>query len=318
VEEIQASFEEAQTERLLVRPKVDQEQAVAALRGSSGGWNLIFVGLVGVMHQFTVRKKDGSFSEPAYQLANTLSSLASHAENLVIVYASTKKEVLESLFGASQDLVLIAECGAYVKDNGIWSCRVGPEDVKFMDAVASTMAAFSDGTPGASVERKEFSITWFYPKTQREYGAVQSKDLTVHLWAGPLLTAPAEIFSGPGYVEVRHTALNAATEIDRILKLRGGHVAFAVCIGDFVAKDEEIYNVISNACAESGSLHSCFTCTVGKRVTRGSYRLQDSHDATFFLAKISWASMVRRKSSLDSPSSFSLADELRESLHKTL
>mmetsp|Transcript_38237 Transcript_38237/g.83564 ORF Transcript_38237/g.83564 Transcript_38237/m.83564 type:complete len:224 (+) Transcript_38237:2-673(+) len=99
----------------------------------------------------------------------------------------------------------------------------------------------------------------------------------MQLWAGPLLSAPAETVVGPNFVEVRPSECSSASQLQTILNRLGIHPGrssstvsedgsysedkppsysdeeaedaphaydFVVCIGDFILRDEDIFQVV--------------------------------------------------------------------------
>merc|ERR1711920_1204876 len=115
------------------------------------------------------------------------------------------------------------------------------------------MEYFAARTPGSNVVEMDSSVSWHYQKTQGDHAAIQSKDLLIHLWVGPLLSAPAEVVVGTDSVSVRPTGVSKASGLERVLQQiccddetrtvsdewQGN--TMVICIGDYIARDEDIF-----------------------------------------------------------------------------
>ena len=305
LQEIKESMEAAETETLLVRPWLNQSVLIDLAREQNRGRLLVVVGLVGVLSRLVQKGNSGCFSEASMSLANSLSTLACDQETDVIVFTQSGKECPTLLFPGN--IGILAESGAVARDfEGNWNTLVD-FDVSWMSAVEKIMRVFADRNPGSFVERNNYSLIWSYPKNQQDFGSIQAKDLMIHLWAGPLLAAPAEVLNGPNFVLVRPAHLNCAEKLEKLLKTKSADNSYnmAVCVGDFLSKDEDIYSFVSRAVSGEtsaistprGSIDSTnnrvFNCTLGKKASRASFAVKDSNDAIFLIAKMAWATSRR-------------------------
>merc|ERR1719189_2626453 len=87
-----------------------------------------------------------------------------------------------------------------------------------MQPVRDIMEYFAARTPGSNVVETSSSVTWHYQKTQGDHAAIQSKDLLIHLWAGPLVSAPAEVIVENDSVSVRPTGVGKASQIEKVVQ----------------------------------------------------------------------------------------------------
>merc|ERR1719323_2966041 len=131
-----------------------------------------------------------------------------------------------------------------------------------MQPVRDIMEYFAARTPGSNVVETSSSVIWYYQKTQGDHAAIQSKDLLIHLWAGPLLSAPAEVVVEKDCVNVRPTGIGKAQQLERILAMIYGDdrpVSFldgdtlVLCIGDFIMRDEDIFVTLQKFFEPEGS-----------------------------------------------------------------
>lgn len=122
-----------------------------------------------------------------------------------------------------------------------------------------TMQYFTARTPGSRVVETRTSVVWQYGKkgSVTDHSALQSKDLLIHLWAGPLLSAPAEVSVEHDCVCVRPTGLSNSAQLEKTLQkicCKEGeerpsaawrHSRTCVtCIGDFFVRDEDLYTTV--------------------------------------------------------------------------
>jgi hypothetical protein len=136
-------------------------------------------------------------------------------------------------------------------------------DTSWMEEVERIMVYFKDRTPGSFIVRTTTTICWYYSKALNDYGAIQSKVLLIHLWAGPLRSAPAEVNFTPGKVEVRPTGLTVDTQTELFLRERcvesdseWKSFDMAIVLGDFPLKDEELYTTVQRHLETTRSEHS--------------------------------------------------------------
>jgi len=150
----------------------------------------------------------------------------------------------------------------------------------------------------------ETSVSWVYQNTQRDHGAIQARDLLIHLWAGPLVASGADVVVGTQSVEVRHGEVSKASALDKILatiipsesSVLPSERLF-LCIGNFLMRDEDVFTTIHKYASgletpasegpKSTTASSHFCATVGRKNSRAQYHAFDAQDVGFLLAKLS-------------------------------
>ncbi|KAF4708279.1 hypothetical protein FOZ62_026682, partial [Perkinsus olseni] len=175
-------------------------------------------------------------------LMASLGRLASDKNTVMVVTTSHSKQILERLLG-HLPIYLLPENGciyrtpegewkyadalgcscATAEDNSLAEVEEGTEstagissprsraasssadtsDHGWMNGVEEVLRYFQERTPGSYIDRTEFSLKWFFDNTQTDFGAPQTRDLMIQLWAGPLANAEAEIVVGNRYIEIR-------------------------------------------------------------------------------------------------------------------
>eukprot|EP00439_Symbiodinium_sp_Y106_P022276 s1471_g2.t1 len=178
--------------------------------------------------------------------------LAEEPNTHVIVMSSLEQDLLSQAIG-NIPCWIIAEGGVcYREPDGTWS-NMELLDKEWLGPAKEIMEYFAARTPGSRVIETMSSVSWHYQKTQGDHAAIQSKDLLIHLWAGPLLSAPAEVVVGNDEVSVRPTGVSKASQLEKILQkicCEEGAVtpqrlwlrdALILCISDLITKDEDVY-----------------------------------------------------------------------------
>jgi len=260
LEELQTTERELESERLQIPPQLDHDKPVAALRKS--GRRIIILGFAGTLvpHKSRLITKIHSKLPPV--LLGNLQVLAEDPATELIIVSGLARDSLEQTLG-SVPCWLIAEGGiCYREPNSTeWVSSVEQKDediVEWMAPVKEIMEYFTARTPGSNVIEMEHSVSWLYQNTQGDHAAIQSKDLLVHLWAGPLLSAPAEVVVEKDCVTVRPTGIGQALQLEKLLHqicveeapglpnkwFKGD--TLVVCLGDFLMRDEDIFATVKN------------------------------------------------------------------------
>eukprot|EP00392_Amoebophrya_sp_AT5.2_P006745 g6757.t1 len=143
---------------------------------------------------------------------HSLEILSNAGDVDIVVMSSVSQQALEHALGSLPNLWLVAEGGVKWRParSNEWCSVLEEIDTDWLPAVEDIIEYFADRTPGSVVHKTACSISWsLAPGLQLEkggqvnHGSIQSKDLLIHLWAGPLLSTPAEVLVGSSSVEVR-------------------------------------------------------------------------------------------------------------------
>mmetsp|Transcript_55895 Transcript_55895/g.120932 ORF Transcript_55895/g.120932 Transcript_55895/m.120932 type:complete len:1035 (-) Transcript_55895:3-3107(-) len=251
LEELQTAATDCETERLHIPPRLDHEQCVQAMRKASR--RLIVLGYCG-----TLLPQDAQINPqvaqglPPTTMAN-LQVLCNDPTTKVVVVTGFDRYTMAKAVGSLHCWV-IAEGGFCFSEPGCKNWHtVEQRDTEWMGPVKEIMQYFAARTPGSRVVESEAAVAWQYNKTQGDHAAIQSKELLIHLWAGPLLCAPAEINVEQESVVVRASGVSLALQLERMLHelcceegsdrpmswMHGE--AFVLCIGDFTLRNEDVF-----------------------------------------------------------------------------
>ena len=249
LDEILSAERDCEDERLQIPPPLDHENAVAAMRNSS---KRIFVfGFSGTLlpRKSKIQAKILPKLNPV--LSANLKVLAEEPNTHVIIMSSLEQDLLSQAIG-NLPCWIIAEGGVcYREPDGTWS-NMELLDKEWLAPAKEIMEYFAARTPGSRVIETMSSVSWHYQKTQGDHAAIQSKELMIHLWAGPLLSAPAEVVVGNDEVSVRPTGVSKASQLEKIVQRicceDGGTTspkwlsdAVVLCMSDLITKDEDVY-----------------------------------------------------------------------------
>eukprot|EP00742_Colponemidia_sp_Colp-10_P008523 GILJ01009236.1.p1 GENE.GILJ01009236.1~~GILJ01009236.1.p1 ORF type:complete len:841 (-),score=141.00 GILJ01009236.1:472-2994(-) len=209
---------------------------------------LIVLGLIGTIAPIAARRRSLRVKR---SVVESISTLCSDPNNTVLVMSSFGRDLVEHAVGHLSNVWLAAESGFCYKqggNNNEWKSLIDNVDLGWMDGVAEVFQYFVERTPGSYVERTNTSLSWHYKDAIPDFGAVQAKDLLVHLWAGPLTNAPAEVVVGAFSVEVRPANVSKAAVLERLTSTEFGSINtfdFALCMGNFLWKDEDVFAFLS-------------------------------------------------------------------------
>eukprot|EP00916_Digyalum_oweni_P026686 GHVL01043811.1.p1 GENE.GHVL01043811.1~~GHVL01043811.1.p1 ORF type:complete len:508 (+),score=112.00 GHVL01043811.1:1682-3205(+) len=253
--ELREAMLDEEAERISIPPGLNHEFVSNSFKKAPH--RILVLGLRGTLLPFTLYGMDADmFSDTTRRLSNlneiSLTALSNDPSTRVIILSSSSKEVMDRIVGHIPNLWISAESGYANRRPGHteWDIEQSEVDLTWMEAVEEIFTYFVQRTPGSFVHRTETSVSWHYQNTHRDHGSIQARDLLIHLWAGPLFTAPAEVIVGSQSVEVRPVAYCKAASLEKILKeplINAGispKSTFTMCIGNFLHRDEDIFGVI--------------------------------------------------------------------------
>ncbi|XP_022720951.1 alpha,alpha-trehalose-phosphate synthase [UDP-forming] 1-like [Durio zibethinus] len=181
-------------------------------------------------------------------LQEPLKKLCDDPKTTIVVLSGSDRSVLDDNFG-DYNLWLAAENGMFLRvTKGDWMTTM-PENLnmEWVDSVKHVFEYFTERTPRSHFELRETSVIWNYKYADVEFGRLQARDLLQHLWTGPISNASLDVVQGSRSVEVRSVGVTKGAAIDRILgeivhnKGMKEPIDYVLCIGHFLAKDEDIY-----------------------------------------------------------------------------
>ncbi|WJX47337.1 Trehalose-6-P synthase/phosphatase complex synthase subunit [Trifolium repens] len=181
-------------------------------------------------------------------LKEPLKKLSEDPKTTIVVLSGSGRAVLDKNFG-EYNMWLAAENGMFLRLTSSEWMTTMPENLNmdWVDSVKHVFEYFTERTPRSHFELRETSIIWNYKYADVEFGRLQARDLLQHLWTGPISNASLDVFQGGRSVEVRAVGVSKGAAIDRILgeivhnKGMKEPIDYVLCIGHFLAKDEDVY-----------------------------------------------------------------------------
>lgn len=253
LDELLTAKSECENERLQIPPQLDHDKPVSCMR--KAGRRLIILGFSGTLMPHLTRFHSKIFPKLPDVLLSNLQFIAEDSNTYLIVISSLPREALAVTL-AGIPCWIIAEGGVCYREpnSADWHSSVEQRDTEWLAPVKEIMEYFAARTPGSNVLEMESSVSWLYAKTQGDHAAIQSKDLLIHLWAGPLLSAPAEVVIEQDGVNVKPTGVGKALQLERLLQQicydDDGEKAskrwfsgntLVLCVGDFLMRDEDVF-----------------------------------------------------------------------------
>jgi trehalose 6-phosphate synthase/phosphatase len=206
--------------------------------------------------------RDPSLAVPDEELRALLAALAARPRTRVHLVSGRAREPLVEWFGRL-NIGLHAEHGFWSRADPRSDWMAAAEMPGEWKAKArSILDAFSDRTPGAFVEEKTASLAWHYRSADPEFGALQGKELRLHL-ATAFANAPVEVTVGEKVVEVRPHGVSKAAVVRLALAAASGGTVIAV--GDD-RSDEEMFAAVPE---------DAITVHVGRGASIAKFRVPD-------------------------------------------
>jgi trehalose 6-phosphate synthase/phosphatase len=134
--------------------------------------------------------------------------------------------------------------------------------------------AFSERTPGAFVEEKTASLAWHYRAADPEFGALQAKELRLHL-ATAFANAPVEVILGEKIVEVRPHGVSKAAVV-RLVQSGTPTRGVVLAMGDD-RTDEDMFAALPE---------DALTVHVGRGASVAKYRVPNPEAARAVLRAV--------------------------------
>ncbi|HYG67275.1 MAG TPA: bifunctional alpha,alpha-trehalose-phosphate synthase (UDP-forming)/trehalose-phosphatase, partial [Anaeromyxobacteraceae bacterium] len=210
---------------------------------------------------------------PDAPLLELLLRLVGRTATDVHVVSGRKRETLERWLGRLP-VALHAEHGLWSRPaGGAWHAAELPP-APWREGVLAILREFADRTPGSLVEEKTVGLAWHFRAADPEYGAVQAKELSLHL-STMLSNVPVELLPGDKVLEVRPHGIHKGRIVGEVLAAEPPGT-LALAIGDD-RTDEDMFAALPEGAI---SVH------VGPAPSRAAVRIADVAAVRALLAAI--------------------------------
>ncbi|MGI9027901.1 MAG: bifunctional alpha,alpha-trehalose-phosphate synthase (UDP-forming)/trehalose-phosphatase [Candidatus Saccharimonadales bacterium] len=218
---------------------------------------LVILDYDGTLHEM-IASQEPRHSAPSIPLRRLLRKLADQPGTKVCIMSGRPRKVLETWFGDT-DLALVAEHGAWVKDKGEWS-QAQFSFQKYKKPLMVILKRFSERTPGATIEEKEFGLVWHYRNVVPELAHGRADSLT-HELNQAIARTDLGVYRGHKIIEIKPRSINKGSACLEILAMHPAD--FIIAIGDDYT-DEAMFE---------GFPEEAFTIKVGLGKTYASYQV---------------------------------------------
>lgn len=218
---------------------------------------LILLDYDGTLKSF-VNSPKKSLAYPTPRVRKVIKKLTSDKKNQIIVVSGRPKSSLNAFF-EERGLGLVAEHGGWVLDAGSWVKR-NLKPKKWKKPIKEMLNQYSERTPGAVVEEKDFSVVWHYRNVSPDLAYVRNEEIKMNL-RDLLNEYDVDIFEGAKVLEVKPANMHKGAIVSELLSQKKWD--YILCIGDDYT-DEDMFRALPDY---------AYTIHVGNQDTRARYKI---------------------------------------------
>jgi trehalose 6-phosphate synthase/phosphatase len=247
------------------------DQRLTALHSLKGSSRVLLLDYDGTLVPFTKSPEQAAPDKPLLEL---LSALARAPETELHMVSGRSKEMLERWF-SHLPIHLHAEHGLWSRflPDGEWRLN---QEIKsgWKEKVLGILQRFTVRTPGSFIEEKSASLTWHFRASDVEFGALQARELRLHLLE-VFSNTPIEVLHGERIVEIRQQGVHKGIIVQSLLS-KINPTTRILAMGDD-RTDEDMF-----AALPPGSI----AVHVGPRPSRAAIRVADYTDTRALLRSL--------------------------------
>lgn len=227
---------------------------------------LLFLDYDGTLVGF---KPDIEQAKPDEQLYDLLKKLSSDPFNDIVIVSGRDCKSLENWFG-HLNLNMIAEHGAWTRTKDVGWENIPTLTSAWKKEFIPVLETFTDRTPGAFIEEKDFSLVWHFRKAEEELGELRKGEL-LNTLRYLVEDKGLQLLPGNKVVEVKSVDINKGKSALKVLKDK--EYDFIMAIGDDHT-DEDIFKALPE---------EAFTIKVGTYISAAKYYLNNYVDVRHLL-----------------------------------
>ncbi|NCU37893.1 bifunctional alpha,alpha-trehalose-phosphate synthase (UDP-forming)/trehalose-phosphatase [Candidatus Saccharibacteria bacterium] len=195
--------------------------------------------------------------KPTPKLKTQLRRLTSQPNTHVCIISGRPRAILDTWFRDIPSLILVAEHGAWIRDDKGWQQSASHTD---MTEVRELMRNYASRTPGAIVENKDFATVWHYRLVSPELAYIRNADLLRQI---KHLVNDTElgVYNGNKIIEVKPKSIHKGEVATQLAQKFPG--SFVLCAGDDYT-DEHMFKAMP---------HEAHTVKVGLGNTHAKYQV---------------------------------------------
>lgn len=209
---------------------------------------------------------------PDEKLYEDIAELNKDEKNEIVIISGRDKETLDKWLG-NLDINLVGEHGGWIKRKGEdWHAKEFLQS-DWKTAIRPVLELFTDRTPGAIVEEKDFSLVWHYRKSDPGLAHVRIQELKDAILG---LTANFNIgvFEGNKIVEIKRTGINKGSAVE--LWLNEENWDFILAAGDDYT-DEYMFSVLPE---------TAYSIKVGYEASKARFSLASAKETRELLEQL--------------------------------
>lgn len=230
------------------------KEVVSDFRQSTS--RLILLDYDGTLQPFR-RSPNPTLARPSPRLKTMLRKIAKQPHTKLYIISGRQKDVLDRWFSDISGIGLIAEHGAYIKDEHGWKKRQPDYDKR---AIVELLRSYARRTPGAFVEEKDFSVVWHYRNVNPELAYIRNGSLE-HELQELVSGTEFEVERGHMILEVKPQNINKG---EAIATLSSAYPSdFIFCAGDDYTDEDMFVHVPPHA----------YTVKVGPGKTKARFQV---------------------------------------------
>ena len=227
---------------------------------------LIFLDYDGTLVGFAANIE---MAAPDAELFELLTNLSADPANRVVIVSGRNPQFLEKWLGRL-NVDIISEHGAWSKPrNGTWQSVPGLNSLWKKD-IYPVLETFTDRTPGAFIEEKDFSLVWHYRKVEDSLGELRTGEL-VNTLRYLVEDKGLQLLPGNKVVEIKNIEINKGKAVFNLMQ--EGEYDFIMALGDDHT-DEDIFKALPQ---------TAITIKVGSSVSAARFYTGDYRDVRGFL-----------------------------------
>ncbi|MFD2602694.1 bifunctional alpha,alpha-trehalose-phosphate synthase (UDP-forming)/trehalose-phosphatase [Flavobacterium suzhouense] len=179
---------------------------------SKSGKKLLLLDYDGTLVGFKDNPLDAS---PDEELYNYLDCLAKHKDTEIAIISGRDRATLENWFG-HKDYTIITDHGVWLRRKSESWTRLAKADGDWKKNIKPILENFSDCTPGAFVEEKEYSLAWHYRRSDAELAQFRIKEIK-HMLTETLESSSLSLLEGNKVLEIKSDSVNKGRAAARLL-----------------------------------------------------------------------------------------------------
>lgn len=231
---------------------------------------IIFLDYDGTLVGF---KSNIELAAPDEELYQLLQQLASDPANRLVLVSGRAPSFLEKWFG-NIEVDIIAEHGAWTKTRHSNWLSIPGLNFAWKRDIYPVLESFTDRTPGAFIEEKDFSLVWHYRKVEESLGELRTSEL-VNTLRYLVEDKGLQLLPGNKVVEIKNIEINKGKAV--LTFLQEDDYDFIMAMGDDHT-DEDIFKAVPG---------DAITIKVGSHVSAANYYTGNYIDVRNFLKELS-------------------------------